>query len=67
MNPPLKRPESILQRLVISLCSTESGQACKSEQEVFEMLGGGRLFFFINEPQGFNYKTGTIIESEYPF
>ena len=31
------------------------------------MMAGGRLFFFVEEPQGFNYKTGAIIESEYPF
>ena len=31
------------------------------------MLAGGRLFFFVNQPQGFNYKAGEIIESEYPF
>jgi hypothetical protein len=67
MNPPLKRRESISQRLVLKLCPENSSISCKSERELLEMLAGGRLFFFINEPQGFDYRAGQIIYSEYPF
>lgn len=31
------------------------------------MMAGGRLVLIINEPQGFNYKTGEIEWSDSPF
>lgn len=31
------------------------------------MAAGGRLYLFVNEPQGFNYLKGEIVDSEYPF
>lgn len=67
MNPPLKRLKAISQRITITLCNPNSNITCQSANEISSVLSGGRFLLIINEPQGFDFQTGSITVSDYSF
>lgn len=50
MNPPLKRPVSIQQRLTITLCTpgNKNNITCQSPTQIAQMMAGGRFVIITN-------------------
>lgn len=69
MNPPLKRPNSITQRLTLTFCipGANANITCQNDSQIASVTAGGRLILIVNQPPGFDFTTGQISQTDYPF
>ena len=63
MNVPAQSPNSIIQRLSIIACEPGQNITCQNQSALAQMTSGGRFYLIINLPAGFDYKTGSVVDS----